>query len=218
MLSRTLRFQLLRILLLVAVGSFGGCGSLSKPGIYQVGNWGPSRFLEDGQEVSLYTLQCQNVRVTSYGYSPTTEYSAILDEEPTRWERNSFYHGNARRLWDTAPPWRREENLIALGKRLTADQPKFSKRVLISSHGPVVVGVSDERDTLTREADPFWNFSFFLGTKPLQNRAEIVTRLYLTRSWPNPDETLGVPADREEIVLARPTSTDEVMRTRPWER
>jgi len=155
-------------ILLLAVPLISGCGWVQRPGIYQVGNWGPSLFLEDGQQVSLYTKQCKHVRVASFDYSSTTEYRYIFAEEPTKWSNPGYDHTDARRLWDVAPEWRREEKLIAVGKRMTADQPRPAKRILISSYNPVVIGFGP-LDMTAQNADPFYNYMFFLNANPFYN-------------------------------------------------
>ena len=203
--------RIITILLLVLAAALPACGNHRPPGIYPAGSRGdPVTFIEDGQLVSLYIKPCYNEFTT------------------TTWIKRSFLseenNTNLRRLWETAPAWRCVENLAAVGRRLTADQPRRACRVLFSSHNPVVVGIVDLPDAVPH-GDPFDESYFFLSGNPRNlwlwshpHYYGAVVRLYVCRSWPEPDVDLGIPDDREVIVLPRPTSAEELLRTRPWDK
>ena len=217
---RSIAFRALTVTLLLLFPLIcTGC-NMRRPGIYQVGNWGPSMFVEDGQLVSLYTLQVEK-QVSYLRGSSLNTYTSILYEHSSGWKNNDFDHTNARGLWYSVPAWRQEENLLAIGQRLTADQPANRERFLISSHNPVVVGMTDDVDEI-KPPNPFYNFLFFIPASTTPNASYVsgrrhkVTRLFICRTWPEPDAKLGPPADREILVLPAPMKVEEVMATRPW--
>ena len=173
-------------------------------GIRQVGNWGPTTFLEDGIEVHLYTHQIEEYHGPTLIYlADDSTYSAILTERPTVWIHGDFDHAEARELWHTASPWRREENLQAISQCLTYDQPKNLRRILISSYNPVVIGISDDADASYLDC----KIDITLQGMILQgSRAPRIQLLLICDHWPTPDARLGPIEDRRVIQLPSPNS------------
>jgi len=217
-------WRLVHLLPLTLLLLASGCG-FNRRGIHQVGNWGPAAFLEDGQQVTLYTAQMEEYhgpllfRINRLG-----SYSDILKETPTTWIGNDYGDAETRGLWFSAPPWRREENLRAVAERLTAGVPRRTERFLISSHDPVVIGLSDVHNRIEDdfpESDRTGYLSFFMPAGDRNARARQlmhpVRRLVVCPDWPTPDVRLGPVENRRIITIDPPLTVEQLMDRRPWE-
>src|SRR4051812_37987670 len=90
-----------------------GCSG-NRPGIHQVGNWGPAMMYEDGTLVTLYTAQIEEYRGLRFFGSGESRGSAILKEGRETWVHGNYDETGLMQLWLYAPDWRREEKLIAV--------------------------------------------------------------------------------------------------------
>ena len=222
--TRIMLWRLVHVLPLTLLLLASGCG-FNRRGIHQVGNWGPATFLEDGQQVTLYTAQMEEYhgplffRIDRLG-----SYSDILKENPTTWVGNNIDDAEARGLWYTAPPWRREENLRAVAERLTAGVPRRTERFLISSHNPVVIGLSDVHnwiEDIGPEYDRTGYLTFLMpaGDKNVRARQLMhpVRRIVVCAEWPTPDVRLGPVENCRMIVIDPPLTVEQLIDRRPWE-
>ena len=214
--------RLLRFLPLFFLAS--GCSSIHR-GVQQVGNWGPATFLEDGRQVTLYTAQMAEyhgpflIHISRLG-----SCSEILMENPTPFPGGKVDDEDARLLWYSAPPWRREENLRAVAQRLTAGIPRRIERFLISAHDPVVIGLSDTHDRTEDEfpEDARTGYLRFLmpaGGSNFRARQLMhpVRRIVVCPDWPAPDAGLGPVENRRIMAIDPPLTVEQVMDRRPWE-
>src|SRR5206468_12692327 len=112
-----------------------GCAHRFHPGKQQVGDWGPSTFLEDGKPVKLYTRDIMDYHGPGVVYNSNLGVrSAILTEKPSKLTAApdvAYTNDDVDKLWSTTPDWRREEKLRVVSQRLTADQPPALDRCLV---------------------------------------------------------------------------------------
>jgi hypothetical protein len=194
-----------------------GCG-VPPAGVHQVGNWGPSMFLEDGHMASLYTKQLENYQGSRLYYdSRNSTYSDVMTENPTTWKTFRINDSDANDLWFNAPDWRREEKLIDAARFITADLPAKRERLLISSHQPFAVGITGND---TQYGDPFYNFNLFLGASEFNTAARarmgspMITTIYVSAELPRSPSDQN---NRRIYILNPPKKIEDVMNDPSWE-
>jgi hypothetical protein len=181
-----------------------GCGVHLRP--FQQGGHSATHFLvEDGQEKTFDIIMLSRCTGSKLVYQASHHSNSHVLVQGTGKIPGPYTDTQAASLWNSAPPWRRVENLKAIAQRLTADVDPKPWRFLLSNHNPIVIGITAQESGL--------NTLMLPGTT---KRSFTIHTLYIYRDWPEPNANRGLLADREVIVLPQPLAIAELLDTQPW--